>query len=427
MSLEQAFSDAMHKLNITKSEPLAVAVSGGADSMSLTILTNKWSEYPIKALTVDHKLRQESAEEAIQVGRQLKELNIEHHILNIKPDSIKSNIQATARDIRYKLMTDYCIVNNIKYLLVAHNKEDQAETVLIRLMRGSGVNGLCGMENKIHLNNITIIRPLLSINKYKLTQYLKENNVNWVEDPSNKDDKYLRSKIRKFIQSEQEVDLLVDRLAKTAENMQRSRLYIEDKISEEMQLVTSFRPEGYCVVNIKEFRKLHTESAYRILSALLKAIGGKYYKTRFEKLDNLYINIMQNNKVTPVTLAGCQIYTSGKKNESENLIIIREIADITDKQPIVADNESVIWDNRFYCTLDNQNGEFYISSIGKEGLKNILSQTKDILKNANLSKKIIYGLPALHNFHRIIAAPHINYYENDSLKANFKVELTLKF
>ena len=129
---------------------LAVAVSGGADSMALTLLAADWAAArrgSIVALTVDHRLRNESRAEAKQVAAWLAARGIEHKILAWTGEKPSSDVQAAAREKRYELLEDWCRRQGILHLLVAHNLDDQAETFLLRLGRGSGLYGLSGMAS----------------------------------------------------------------------------------------------------------------------------------------------------------------------------------------------------------------------------------------------------------------------------------------
>ena len=131
---------------------VAVAVSGGADSMALCLLAQGWAKAQgvrLFALTVDHGLRADAAAEARQVGQWLSGHDIEHHVLGHEDPPPRANIQAWARELRYRLMEDWCAQHGVPLLLVAHHLEDQAETLLLRLARGSGVDGLAAMAEAV--------------------------------------------------------------------------------------------------------------------------------------------------------------------------------------------------------------------------------------------------------------------------------------
>lgn len=182
-----------------KKPTIAVAVSGGTDSLALALLADAWAKEEggkIIALTVDHKLRKDSAKEAAHVGELLKQRGIEHHILTHNHAIPKSNIQAWARDLRYGLMSEFCAKNKIKHLLLGHQMDDNVETFFLHLERGSGLKGLSGMRTISMRGNLRLVRPLLNTTRAELDAYLKEQNITPVEDPTNVDAKYRRSALR---------------------------------------------------------------------------------------------------------------------------------------------------------------------------------------------------------------------------------------
>src|SRR5689334_12818293 len=161
---------------------LAVAVSGGADSLALALLADRWARAcggRVTALTVDHGLRPEAAREARQVGRWLKASGIRHVILRWSPPAMKktatarlANLQAAARDARYELLCGWCRQHAVLHLLLAHHRDDQAETLLLRLARGSGLDGLAAMAPLVERSAVRLLRPLLAVPKTAITGYL---------------------------------------------------------------------------------------------------------------------------------------------------------------------------------------------------------------------------------------------------------------
>jgi len=422
MSLEDTFSESMKGFNIKPTQKIAIGVSGGSDSLALVLLANSWAKMPIVAITVDHKLRKESEYEAQQVSRWLEKYNIQHHILNWEGDKPDSNIQSNARDARYKLMTEFCKANKIKNLLIAHNKEDQAETLLIRLMRGSGLEGLCGMSDEVIINQTRTLRPLLDTKKEDLRSYLRSLRQGWVEDPSNENDKFTRVQVRNFIKSSPEPDLLVSRLVNTCSNLQKSNNYISEKISQEMAKIVDIKPEGYCILDIKEFKSLHEESAVKILSKLIKYTGGDYYKPRYEKICNLYEKITSGEY--NATLGGCEIFQSKKQSEENKLLIVKELSATASPINIFSES-SIVWDGRFDCSLKRVEENIYsVCAIGENGLSTITKDSKE-LKKLKVPKKVIFTLPALKTLENIVAAPHIGYYADKKYENLFKAEFRI--
>lgn len=292
---------------------VAVACSGGSDSMALTLLANDY--FPdLVALTVDHGLRKEAAKEALQVGKWLKKHNIEHHILKWRGEKPNSNIQETARKARYQLLTDYCKKHGIEYLLVAHTLDDQAETFMLRLARGSGVDGLAAMSRISTMNDITILRPLLEVKKAELVEFLAVKNQDFVNDPSNENTAYDRIKIRKLLPELVKIGLTPERLAKTADNMARARQFLEQETDKFIQENCEISRDSVTIKNLPD----SDEIALRVLTHFLKSIGGSEVPPRLNSLKLLY-NKLQQPACKPHTLGGCIF-----KRNKHGIFIVRE-------------------------------------------------------------------------------------------------------
>ncbi|MEE2759933.1 MAG: tRNA lysidine(34) synthetase TilS, partial [Pseudomonadota bacterium] len=198
----EEFELLMFAAGVSAGLPLAVAVSGGGDSMALARLAADWCGrhgVSLMALTVDHVLRPGSGREALQVGEWLAEAGIRHVILQWDGVKPSRGIQAAAREARYRLMCDWAEENGTAQLLVAHNLEDQAETFLMRLRRGAGVYGLASMAPQIHRRGIAIHRPLLGISRTRLRQTLVTRSQPWIEDPSNENPAFERTRWRALV------------------------------------------------------------------------------------------------------------------------------------------------------------------------------------------------------------------------------------
>ena len=188
-----------------KRKNFALAVSGGADSLCLAYFSKIYSyEFNNKAhvLIVDHKIRKESGQEALKVKKILLKKKIQSKILKWKGEVPKKNIQKNARDMRYSLLSDYCMKNKVKYLITAHHGDDQIENFFIRLLRGSGLSGLSSMPEKTKYHeNLKIIRPFLKFEKKNLKYVTLNYFKTYIKDPSNKNEKFLRVRIRKYKKS----------------------------------------------------------------------------------------------------------------------------------------------------------------------------------------------------------------------------------
>jgi tRNA(Ile)-lysidine synthase len=261
-------------------EIFAVAVSGGADSMALLHLM-KTAGAKVVALTVNHNLRPESNAEAEAVAKFCKKLGVGHHILEWTGAKPKTGVEEAARAARYDLMLDYCKKNNIGVLATAHHADDQIETFLMNLGRGSGIYGLAGMRGRQIRGGIVICRPLLNVRRAELRKYCDENGIKYFDDSMNEDEKYLRVKIRKNRHILEKLGISDNRIMLAIENLGRVRDFVE---SEARKLVKKIPVEfdAAMLLNAPD------EIRYRALSLML---GGDYparlgdIKGAFAKLD----------------------------------------------------------------------------------------------------------------------------------------------
>ena len=175
----------------------ALAVSGGKDSLSMVDALQH--EEGIIALIVDHRLRPESQEEAFRVSKCLEKRCIDYRILVWEHgENIIKDIQNKARKARYDLMTQWCVEHQVSTLVTAHHLEDQLETVFMRLAKGSGIKGLCGMRPKvIGPHGIIIERPFLQMRQQELHQHFRGGD--YIDDPSNRNPQFERTRFRAFV------------------------------------------------------------------------------------------------------------------------------------------------------------------------------------------------------------------------------------
>jgi len=190
------------KYTFEKKPSVAVAVSGGPDSMSLLFLVNAFIKYKkgnLMALIVDHRIRKNSKEEAKHISAYLDKIKINSQILTVDKDNVSKKSMNEARNNRYNLLTDFCIKNNFLHLFVAHHKDDNLETFLNRKIAGSDFYGLKSMSEFSLYNKVCIIRPLLNFSKDALLNYNKKNKIEYINDPSNFNLNYTRPTIRNFL------------------------------------------------------------------------------------------------------------------------------------------------------------------------------------------------------------------------------------
>ena len=303
-----------------KNKSFLVAVSGGPDSLALTSLSKIYSNEKksnIFFALIDHNIRSNSSTEAKAVKSLLKKKKINLNILKNK-EKIKKNIQSQARVVRYKFFLNFCNKNKIKFILTGHHRDDQIETFLIRLSRGSGIQGLSSMKKISNLNNRTkLIRPLLGEKKQDLTVLAKKYFGKIFKDSSNTNKKYLRTKIRALIKQFEKNGIKHDRIINSINNLGITRDTLNVYISRvEKKCVKEKKKE--IVINLKNFSLENDEIQLKIFSNCIKNVSRNYYPPRAKKIVNLLSKIKSDKKLK-VTLGGCVIHKI-----YHNLVIYKE-------------------------------------------------------------------------------------------------------
>lgn len=284
---------------------IAVAVSGGADSMALVHMVSRQHK-DVHAITVDHALRSESADEAKQVGAWLKGFpNVTHIILKWEGDKPDTGRMESARTARYALMADYCRAHDIKHLAVAHHRDDQAETFFMRLSHGSGLDGLAAMrEFQSYDDQVTLWRPLLETAGHDdLVTYCKDNFIHWIEDPSNVNDAYTRARLRKTLQSE---GLDSKRLSQTMRRLERASDALRILADRLLEKAMKEKSEDSVTIDLNVLRAEPFELSVRVIRTLIDDIGNaNNYGARFEKVEEVARFCLDATESTATTLGGC--------------------------------------------------------------------------------------------------------------------------
>ena len=306
-------------------EDLAVAVSGGPDSLALAYLTKCYSlknKIKVKYFIVNHKLRKEATSEAEIVKKILRKIDIQCTVLNWNGKKPSKNIQATARDKRYSLLANECKKNNIKYLLLGHHLNDFFENFLIRIVRGSGLNGLIslGKNTKYRGQDLNVIRPLLNLEKKDLLYVSKEVFSFFVKDPSNTNEDYKRTRIRNLLHSLEKEGLDVKKLKLTINNLKDSDESIKFYVDKNLKKNTFFSNKNNTyILNYNFFEQSH-EIIFRSLTNIIQRVGKKYYPVRGKSINEL-IEKINKKSFNKVTLGGCFI-----ERAHETTLISQEIS-----------------------------------------------------------------------------------------------------
>jgi tRNA(Ile)-lysidine synthase len=300
-------------LKIPPHSNVVVAVSGGADSMALLLLARECAQ--VTALTIDHGLRAESRDEAQQVKHWCEALNITHHTLSWQSQPLASAAQEQARNARYALLSQWCEDNDARYLLTAHHRDDQAETLFFRLARGSGIDGLAAIQPSVTLaNGITLLRPLLSIPKARLIATLQAHGQDWIEDPSNQNPNYTRNRIRALIAQTGDADGICERAYKVSAFFQKFRNILENNTASILTTCTSTDDKGHITLDAVAFAALESDYGVRALASIVKQIGKDHNKPRTEKLERFYAQLCSDIKTgatTRRTFSHCLFDMSG--------------------------------------------------------------------------------------------------------------------
>ena len=302
-----------------RDKSFALAISGGSDSLSLAYFAKLYaSEFgnKIHVLIVDHNLRKESKKEALKVQLILSKRKISSKILSWKGKVPNSNIQKKARDIRYTLLSNFCLKNKVKYLVTAHHEDDQIENFFIRLLRGSGLTGLSSMSVKVkYNNNLKIVRPFLSLEKRDLKYVTLNYFKTYIKDPSNNNNKFLRVRIRKYRKKMEKEGLNTKKIIKTVDNLFSANQALNFYKNKALYKHTSFLSKNKCLINKKIFSEEPGEIIFKSFSDILMRVSGTYYPPRSKKVINL-ISRLKKKKFYKSTLGGCIV------EEKENFILV---------------------------------------------------------------------------------------------------------
>jgi tRNA(Ile)-lysidine synthase len=319
---------------------LAVAVSGGRDSMALALLAAEWTAArggTLLGLTVDHGLRAEAAAEARQVGRWLAARGIPHRILRHDGPPPAAGIQQAARTIRLALLAAACRAAGILHLLLAHHRDDQAETVAIRAGRSSGPDGLAGMAPCRETDGPRLLRPLLGMARTRLAATLEARGQAWIDDPSNGDPRYQRVRLRR-------AGIDAEALLTVAADAARVRADAERRVARAAADLVWVAPEGYAIVDAAGAAALPDDIAGRLLQGVIASIGSPGpHGVRGEAIGRLRATLA--DMVAARTLGGCRVVP-----RRGALLVCREMRAVG-PDVAVAGPGILRWDGRFVIAV----------------------------------------------------------------------------
>jgi len=396
---------------------VAVAVSGGPDSLALTLLLANWvltRGGRLEALTVDHGLRPESADEAASVGRKLKGRGIPHYVLKWSGARPEAGLQEAAREARYALLLDWCTRAGILHLFLAHHLEDQAETFLMRVARGSGRSGLAGMSPIVEHRGVRLLRPCLGIARDRLRATLDASGLVPVQDPSNEEPRFTRVRVRAQLPALARADLGPARLAAAARSAAISRRTLEHQVARGLAATTTLHPAGFARVRPEALRDLPPKVRPAVLYAILSTVGGHRGPLRRRRVERLSAwltaRVEGRRELRAATLAGCLIVP-----HRGELLVCREPAAAAERLRAEAPG-AYLWDGRFEIELEpghgkerRQWGTVWIARLGEDGWKQIV-QCNSALRESHVPWPARPSLPAVRDGRdRVLEVRHLAY------------------
>lgn len=385
-----------------------LAVSGGGDSMALMVLAVRWRDQQqggcaprISVLSVDHGLRAGSAREVDFVAGSAAALGLDHVVLKWPGPKPKTGIQAAARKIRYDLMTSYAREQGMSCLVTAHHLDDQAETLLMRLRRGSGIDGLAAMSMTGSWAGFRVARPLLDIPGARLKASLRAAGHVWVEDPSNDDETYERVRLRKAMRVLLDMGYSAEKLSVTARRMRRASDALDFSAREFLHNHVTLHAAGYCEIPARLFAALPEEIAIRALKMMLEPLGGAATPPGLSQLERLTAALRENASCAH-TLAGCRIIP-----DEGNLLILREAGRNGLGELKLHPGERAIWDRRVQVSLTEQApSPVIVRALGKGGVSEVRARLK---KPLSVPSGAAYAVASFWADGRLLCAPQLGF------------------
>ncbi len=399
---------------------IAVATSGGADSLALCLLAARWVRRrrgTLTALTVDHGLRFEAAAEARDVGRWLRQRRIAHRVLVWDGRKPATGVQEQARRARYELLSDWCRKHRILHLLLGHQRDDQAETLLLRLARGSGFDGLAAMPTIVERDGIRYLRPLLDVSHAALVATLEHWRQPWLEDPSNDDARYARVRIRRSL-----AHMVVTNaaLAQSARSIGRVRAVRDAAASAFLATAATIDPRGFCTLDRRLIADSDIDVVRGALARVLACVGGAEYPVRRARLARLADAVHGDGPFASSTLGGCRVIAQ----KEDRLLVCREAGrvDAVDELP---PGSTLRWDDRFEVILRQKGCARGLSVAKRAGNRWPGEEDAAHLAEQSLPRAVLPALPAVYRGAKLVAVPHLGLYD-PRIIAHARV-LTVKF
>ncbi len=439
---DREFARLMEPFGVGES-PLALAVSGGPDSMALAHCLGRWvkahkkpvvipvqtgiqrpasvghmsytshghatldsrfrgNDIMVICFIVDHGLREESADEAQAVKERLEAMGLRAEILRWEHGPVATRVHVQARKARFDLLVEACKRHGARDLLLAHQLDDQAETILMRFAKGSGIDGLAGMARVTEMDGVRLLRPLLGVPKERLVATCHAAGIDYVTDPSNAKAKYARGRLRRVQELLAEEGFTPERLADLGERAAEAKDALDHYTRALLRVAVAQDAAGMLKINLEQLRSAPQAVALRALAACLQTVHPSDYAPERAMLLPVLNDLLSDMPMGARTLHGCVINKTDRQ-----ATIVREYGAITDEQPI-APGQTVEWDRRWRVRLaaDCKLTGLTVRALG--------IQTHDVLDKLapGLRQRIPQGrlrasLPALWEGRELKAVPDV--------------------
>jgi len=418
----------------------ALAVSGGSDSTALMVLyadwlcQQGWDRALHMVLTVDHGLRPESAAEAQTVAAQAEGLGFPHATLVWEGPKPLTGIQAAARNARYRLMGNAMRASGITLLLTGHTQDDRAETLLMRLARGSGLDGLAAMAPRLRFSDLglgdsgldqqQIARPLLDVPRTRLRATLQERGIAWIDDPGNRSPEFERPRLRAARAHLDDLGLTNSMLALSATRLLRARQALDRVVGEFCSPaagVVLVDPSGYITIDRARLQDGGEEITLRVLGRAIAAAGGSDEQVSLAKLESIVASLFgAGPRTTRWTLARAMITAS-----DQTVTIEREPG----REPLpcmeLAAGARACWDGRFSVSVGAGvgTGTVGVRPLGEDAARELYQQGA---VTTRIPTRAAGMVPAFWQGNRLLAVPSLEFWSDPTCRSTLEARFVWK-
>jgi tRNA(Ile)-lysidine synthase len=356
-------------------QTIGVALSGGGDSTALLHLCLR-AGLTVEAVTVDHRLRPESADEAAAVGTRCAALGVRHEVRVWEHGPVRGNLMDAARRARTALIRDWAGSRGIRVVALGHTRDDVAETVLMGLARAAGIVGLSGMRSEWEESGVRFLRPLLEAGREELRDWLRIAGIGWVDDPTNENERFARVKARRALAALAPSGITAERLAEVAGNLARAQQALAVQVMaagrwiEERAGALRFDPGFWTEPG---------EIQRQAVVASVLWLAGAHYAPRAAEVDRMLGALREGRDAT---LAGCRARRGW---------LMREARAVEGPVPV-----GQVWDGRW--VVEGPAGE--VRALGAQGLRQVPDWRK-----SGLPREVLLVTPGIWEGERLLAAP----------------------